>query len=54
MLQKVLLETLEIRFTEMPFRVSQAVGNIAEIEKLRHLQRIAIQCASREDFEAEL
>lgn len=47
-------DVLSIRFGDVPPEVTDELTEIADLETLRHLHRLAVRCESIADFRAQM
>jgi predicted transposase YdaD len=52
--QDSIIETLEVRFVQVPSGLQEAIREVNDDARLRELQRTAIRCTSLEEFTALL
>jgi hypothetical protein len=49
-----IVDVLSVRFGEVPPEIAGELAEVADLETLRHLLRLAVRCESIADFRAQM
>lgn len=49
-----IIDALNIRFGDVPPEITHELAEIADLEALRHLHRLAVRCENLADFRAQM